>query len=145
MRAGRVWALISHVCCCQTKCLCCWEVFPCLALNDSNWDFIYYHQIYHVMNTLGKNKHIVGWMPNARTLHHKGMQHSLGWYTDLFSCLPECTQYEDNVAASGWLYPYLHTIIIWHIKETKGSKPDIKLLLNWLNRSFFCLICMLRN
>lgn len=45
MRAGRVWALISHVCCCQTKCLCCWEVFPCLALSYSNWDFIYYHQI----------------------------------------------------------------------------------------------------
>lgn len=29
MRAGRARALISHVCRCQTKCLCCWEVFPC--------------------------------------------------------------------------------------------------------------------
>lgn len=29
MWAGRARALISHVCRCQTKCLCCWEVFPC--------------------------------------------------------------------------------------------------------------------
>lgn len=78
MRAGRARALISHACCCQTKCLCCWEAFPCLALNDSNWDFIYYHQPYNVMNTVGKNKHIVGWMPNAGTVHsRRGMQYSL--------------------------------------------------------------------
>ena len=84
MRAGRLRALISHVCCCQSKCLCFWEVFPCLALSGSSWDFIYYHQIYHVMNTMGKNKHTVGRMPHVRTLQHKGMQCSRGWYIDLF-------------------------------------------------------------
>ena len=128
MRAGRARALISHVCCCQTKCLCCWEVFPCLALSDSNWDFIYYHQIYHVMNTLGINKHIVGRMPNARTLHYKGIQCSLGWYTSLFLCLPESTQHEDNVAASKMANVARFLLGTLVIKETTGSKLHIKLL-----------------
>lgn len=118
MQAGKPWALISHVCCCQTKCLCFWEVFPCWALSDSNWDFIYYHQIYHEMNTLGQNKHIVGWMPNARTIHHKDMQYSLRWFTHLF--LRKCIS-----------------------EETTESKLHIKLLLHWLNRSLFCVIHIL--
>lgn len=49
------------------------------------------------MNTLGKYKHIVGARAKRRnSTPPKVCKYSLGWYTDLFLSLPECTQYEDD-------------------------------------------------
>lgn len=73
------------------------------------------------MNTLGKNKHIVEPMPDARTLHHTGMRCDAPGEdtpTYFYARMPECTQHEDIAAASNTadrIDPYLHTILTWHI------------------------------
>lgn len=131
MRAGRLWALFFYVCCCQTKFLCCWEVFPCSALSNSIWDLIYYHQIHYVMNALGKNKHIVA--VNAKRKNSTAQRQAVP---------PPIFYASQNVHSRGQhshiCITFLHGILF--NKETTGITLEIKLLLHWLNSSLFCTV-----